>query len=250
VAAFEIMMPVRWGGAIVLAAMAGTSCSDGGDARQAGPPSPSAPQISAIDVRVSAAVVLVGHPEPLALTVTYQDGSTVAPNKASWTTDNPAVAVVDHRGTLQPRANGVVTITAAVGDATGRRQVRVAPDYGGSWQGISHIADCEGAWCGRNARFQPSDQPFRMTLTQDGTRVSGQLVLGRTEGFVFCDLAESGSLQFDGMYDPPDLSWKEVKMREWDSRVENNRLLGTFWYGEPDSFELRVELTSIVRQAP
>ena len=89
-----------------------------------------------------------------------------------------------------------------------------------------------------------------MTLTQEGTRVSGRLALGRDEGFVFCDLADSGSLQFDGMYRPPDLSWKEVYMWEWNSRVEANRLLGTLWYGEPEDLRLRAELTSIVRQAP
>jgi Bacterial Ig-like domain (group 2) len=236
---------------VAVAALVGVSCSSSGGGVQDGRPAPSAPQISGIEVRVSAAVVLVGHPEPLALTVTYQDGSTAPAEKALWTTDDSAVADVDSRGVLHPRANGMVTIRAAIGNATGSRRVRVAPDYGGSWEGLYHVTECEGAHCSPHSspeRFQPFDAAFRMTLTQEGTRVSGQLALGKDDGVVFCDLAGDGSLQFDGMYRPQDLSWKEVYLWEWHSRVEGNRLLGTLRYGEPEDLQLRAELTSIVRR--
>ena len=71
-----------------------------------------------------------------------------------------------------------------------------------------------------------------MTLTQEGLRVSGRLVLsqvdGQLEGVVSCELSDQGSLQFNGMYTPPDLTWKEPEMRLWNTTVEGDRLLGDF----------------------
>ena len=43
-----------------------------------------------------------------------------------------------------------------------------------------------------------------------------------------CELSDQGSLQFNGMYTPPDLTWKEPEMRLWNTTVEGDRLLGTF----------------------
>jgi hypothetical protein len=199
---------------------------------------------------MSGAVLVVGRPEQLTAAITYQDGSTASATKVSWTTDDASVADVDARGLLVPHANGVATITATLGGVVGTRRVRVVPNYAGTWSGTFRIAACDGGWCGRHQTFEPSDATFQMTLTQEGLHVSGRIVLPQMEGVVSCELSDQGSLQFDGMYTPPDLTWKEPEMRLWNTTVEADRLLGTFWYGSPDRFEQQGELTSVFRQVP
>jgi hypothetical protein len=89
--------------------------------------------------------------------------------KAQWASSNPAVATVDEKGVITPKANGVVTVTARHGGLAAKAiEVRVADmDKPFAWSFRNHVIPvmtkmgcnqgaCHGALAGKNG--------FKLTL--------------------------------------------------------------------------------------
>ncbi len=87
------------------------------------------------DPRVPASIVLnattltftaVGDAQQLSPTITDQDGGTLPPETASWSTSDPAVAIVSQTGLVTAQGSGSAQITAEAGAVTASAQVSVA----------------------------------------------------------------------------------------------------------------------------
>jgi hypothetical protein len=85
--------------------------------------------------RVPAAIVLntttlnftaLGEAQQLSPTITDQEGNTLPPETASWSSSDPAVASVSQTGLVTAQGSGTAQITATAGSATANVQVSVA----------------------------------------------------------------------------------------------------------------------------
>ena len=93
------------------------------------------PACGGTEPRVPAAIVLnattltftaVGDAQQLSPTITDQDGETLPPETASWSSSDPAVATVSQTGLVTAQGSGSAQITAEAGAATATAQVTVA----------------------------------------------------------------------------------------------------------------------------
>ena len=84
--------------------------------------------------RIPAAIVLntttlnftaLGEAQQLSPTITDQDGNTLPPETASWSSSAPAVATVSQTGLVTAQGSGAAQITATAGSATASVQVLV-----------------------------------------------------------------------------------------------------------------------------
>jgi len=144
-----------------------------------GPTEPSSPGTSApVSLSLSAPSDLVKVRETISFAVigTFADGS-ARPVVARWTTDTPAVAVVDQRGNVNGVGSGRVNVIATVQAQTAMKSLRVVPDYAGRWTGLTVIVSCrmgDFRTCGRSF---PIDTKGTLTLalSQDDAVVTGGL---------------------------------------------------------------------------
>ena len=122
----------------------------------------------------------------------WVDGS----DGVTWSIEPAGVATVDTHGNVKPVAIGVATVKAVYGDKTGINNIRVLPDYSGTWSGQFRITGCSGGFdfreCGRmmvgagaGSGTGISDNPFypfTATLSQFRDQVTGTVHEPRPSG--------------------------------------------------------------------
>lgn len=123
---------------------------------------------------------------------------TLATDGLQWSIDPAGIATIDQRGRVTPVAVGNAVVTVRYGDKTGINNIRVLPDYSGSWSGQFRITGCTGGHdfreCGRmlvgagaGNGTGISDNPFypfSMTLSQFRDSVTGTVREPRASGDV------------------------------------------------------------------
>ena len=112
--------------------------------------SPGAPSAAASSIAVTLRdVVLVGANTPATATATLSNGQT-QPVTTGWRSDAPAVATVTDAGSVTGVSNGRATLAVTFGGRDGTKNIRVAPNYDGRWQGMQVITACiaTGAFVG------------------------------------------------------------------------------------------------------
>jgi len=121
---------------------------------------------------------------------------TAATDGVQWSIDPAGIASIDQHGRVTPVAVGAAAVTARYGDKTGINNIRVLPDYSGTWSGQFRITGCTGGFdfreCGRmmvgagaGSGTGISDNPFypfTVTLSQFSDQVTGTVREPRASG--------------------------------------------------------------------
>jgi hypothetical protein len=121
---------------------------------------------------------------------------TAATAGVQWSIDPAGIASIDQQGRLTPMAIGNATVTAKYGDKTGINQIRVLPDYSGTWTGQFRITGCSGgsdfrecprmiagAGAGSGTGFSDTPfYPFSVALSQFRDQVTGTVREPRATG--------------------------------------------------------------------
>lgn len=161
------------------------------------PPAPSGTIVS-IAVNSSGPTLFLGASETFTAVATYTSGATQTLTTAAWSTDAPAVALVDSAGHVTTVSNGEVTIAADYQGMHASKHVRVLPNYAGIWIGNYTIVSCtptdgfaDKNLCGSfnvGQTFQ-----YGLQLTQNADVVSGLTIIG-----LLGSSTTSGTVSTDG----------------------------------------------------
>ena len=164
-----------------------TGCGGGASST---PTAPAVPLVTRITIAGSE-LLLVGKSETF--TAASDVGNIAVPH---WTSDAPTVATVDLSGHVTAVGVGTATISADASGIRGTKLIRTLPNFAGSWKGGYQQIGCEAD--GEFVHLQPCDSYWdfasgttKLTLTQDGAKVSGALEFG--------PYAVSGSISPDGI---------------------------------------------------
>jgi hypothetical protein len=166
------------------------------------------PQPTGLRFANASAVLLIGAMQQFTPLLVFQDGSTQpAPSATTWRSADPSVAIVDAFGTglVTGRMNGVTSILATYGNFTATLNLRVAPNYGGAWNGRFTPTKC-----GRVAAFSLSNfcsaiatpQDLQLSLTQAGLMATGTMTLFGAQGPVTATIDDDGALEVMGAVNP------------------------------------------------
>src|SRR5262245_40531069 len=97
--------------------------------------------------------------------------------QADWSSTDGRVVAVERTGRINALAPGLTTIRAAFEQQTASLDVRVTPDFNGTWTGTRRVRACNHPrpdFCAAN--YLPNTQvPTMMVLTQSRDRVTGTL---------------------------------------------------------------------------
>ena len=201
--------------AAALVAITAIGC--GSNSTNAMPPAPSGTIVS-IAVNSSAPTLFLGATETFAAVATYTSGATQTLTGGAWTTDTPAVALVDSVGRVTTVTNGEATISVDYLGMHASKQVRVLPNYAGSWSGFYTIVSCTptDGFAAKNLcdSFNIGQtRQYGLQLTQNADVVSGITIIG-----ILGSTTASGTVNMDGSLTltPPifvgtveiDLVWK------------------------------------------
>lgn len=195
--------------------------------------SPTAP--TAITIAPAISVLKVGQGETLRV-VAAADASREL--LAAWTSDNPAVATVDARGTVTAVAAGAATIRATSHGQVATRTVTVVPDFAGNWTGQYRIVTCTrisgpGTDPCRFILGGGGSAPLELQLAQTGRDVNGTLRLSNLEifstGAVSGGVREDGTLGLEGLLRLPGFD-SEIRIVSWTSSIQppGNLMEGIF----------------------
>ena len=137
---------------------------------------------------------------PLNARARLDDGETVSSEKAAWSSSDPTVASVDHRGLVSGISNGEAVISATVGAATGRFAVRVIPDYRGVWHGQTSGEYC-GPWYSFTCRWITGSWETYLRIDQAGASIGAFMYyptdMNPEDGYLFGHVEADGSLVID-----------------------------------------------------
>jgi hypothetical protein len=86
--------------------------------------------------------ILSSIPSAYTASATFSDG-TIRMVTPSWTTSDPAVAIVDSDGRVEGRSDGSFTLTASYAGREVSKSVQVIHNYSGHWTGQTRITSCE-----------------------------------------------------------------------------------------------------------
>ena len=127
---------------VVLVGVLAAGCEkDGGGGNLASNlPTGSSPTVSSLVVSVPA-VVLTGKSVTAAATATLSNGETRVVS-SGWRSDASAIASVSDAGVITGMSNGSANISTTLDGITGSKNIRVAPNYGGSWRGQQVFTSC------------------------------------------------------------------------------------------------------------
>lgn len=157
------------------------------------PPTPTpGPSVVSVTVEFPAGgTIFIGSTVQFQAREALSDGTSQVSTRATWGSDNPAVATVSPSGLVTAVAAGEATVYADV-NPRGVRRTRVFPDFGGNWTGMQVITGCQDSgdlvgfcdflvapFIGEpgpfEAVFNQSDATVTIDLdTGDGTRAMGQ----------------------------------------------------------------------------
>lgn len=216
---------------------------------------PAATRIINVSGNLAFGDVLVGSQRDLSYTITNSGNATLtitgtavtggldAHTIASWTNGQIAAGAsqtVTVR--FQPTATGSYSGTISVnGDQTsGSNTLTIsgaapAPAVAGTWSGQYRVERCDGtgtvqdAFCSARGAFPPGTTlPIALSLTQNGTTVSGTMALGGDiTGVVNGTVNAGGTLVIQGTATSGDFT---AALSSWASTVTATSMEGTFTY--------------------
>lgn len=177
-------------------------CGGGGSG---GNPSAPAPTVTSLAITPATDMLRITGTETFVATAGMSNGTSNAVT-ASWRSSNPAAATIDSGGRSTTIASGTTSITAEYqGQSAAPRELRVVPDYQGTWRGRLNVRQCtdDGDW--RVADFcrtigTGDIDSISFALTQSRDSVTGTIDIGGFAGPATGSIATSGHLAFSGAY--------------------------------------------------
>jgi hypothetical protein len=171
---------------------------------------------------IGADEILSGAQSSYSTTATSSGGPTriVTP---SWTSSDPAVAIVDASGRVEGRSHGSFTLTAAYAGREVSKTVHVIANYSGHWEGRTRITSCEGTgdligWCRIITR--PGTYLLTFDIAQDIANPRQIAAPGLDLRGVVTD---DGRLTLGGStnmaWDEDDRTVYAIRERRWDSSL-------------------------------
>ena len=136
---------------------------------------PSTPFVGSLIIKPQPASLFIGDSARLSAVANRSDGAE-EPVNAKWTTDDPTVARIDGGGLLTTTGAGAVNVVATAGGTYATLITRVLPSFQGTWAGSLKATACIPATpsvC--NSNLIGFIKPIRMTIVQNGDRVSGTM---------------------------------------------------------------------------
>lgn len=165
--------------------------------------SPTAPSVSATSVTVT-----LGAPVIAATKTTTAIGTAALTNGQSvsvttgWQSDVPSVATVTPAGVVSGVSNGRANIYVVHGGRQGLAQIRVVPNFAGSWRGSYVIRDCTQTGSMATIGFCNTFRvgtvlPVTMSFSQSAEFVTGTFQLGSVDHRPSTEsISEEGRLVF------------------------------------------------------
>ena len=213
---------------------------------QEGPTEPtSTPTSTGVSVTHAAeGTIFIGNEVQFEATVGLSDGSTQVASDVTWRSDAPEVATISTSGLVTAVAAGEPTISAEVAGRGGSLQIRVYPEFQGSWAGQGLVTDCTATgnllWtllCAGFLETGPDERRGEATfdLTQADADVGGVVDLGEDRRLD----VQSGEISIDGTlhltFDETtfDLDGVELKIDvlSWETRADTpGRMTGGFQF--------------------
>jgi hypothetical protein len=126
--------------AMIVGCVAACVVSGCGGEDRVGPPDPAPASVTGIAINLRD-VVLVGTTAGATATATMSNSTTQSVT-TGFRSDAASIAAVTDSGTVTGVANGDAAISVVSGGITGTRRIRVAPNYGGRWQGQQIVTAC------------------------------------------------------------------------------------------------------------
>jgi hypothetical protein len=176
-----IMRQFTFSVALILLAVVGfVSC--GGSSST--PSAPSTPVIATQSIAVTMlSPIAVGNTAQATAVATLSNGSTQALT-TGFRSDVPTVATVTDSGLVTSVSAGGANIYVVSGGQQGTKNIRVVPNFAGSWSGSYYVTGCSQTgfyatlnYCSSN--FSNNKVfPYNMSLTQTLDTVSGATFLG------------------------------------------------------------------------
>jgi Abnormal spindle-like microcephaly-assoc'd, ASPM-SPD-2-Hydin/CARDB len=268
-------------GLLCLALLPFTLACGGDSSSPTGPSSTTAPPATTRVVNVSGNLafgeVAVGSSRDLSYTITNPGnaaltvtGTSVSGGRASqltasWTSGTIAAgASQDVSVRFQPTTAGSYSGTVTVnGDQTsGSNTIAIsgnasAPTFQGTWSGRYVVERCDGTgsvqdyFCSARGSYPSgTDLPVSMTLTQNGTSISGTLSLGQVTGVVTGIVAGGSTLVLQGTVRSGQTS---ATLSGWSTTASGSSMAGNFSYdaaftGIPGVAVVRARLSGVTRR--
>jgi hypothetical protein len=227
------------------------------------PPASSVLQISVIGDQwitvMSAPVKMTARLITSTAPLEYVDGS----DGVTWSVEPPGIATIDRAGLVTPIASGSARVIATYGDQQGVNNVRVLPDFTGTWSGTYRITSCSGHYdfrlCGRMTTSiidgSPNRYPFTLVLSQTRDQVNGTLEERDRSTPLTGIVRESGILVLEASVPQPGL--EPLRITNWSSTTNaaNTQLSGAFTklvtalapFGSPYTVRTEHEFSNITR---
>jgi len=182
--------------------------------------------------------------------------------QADWSSADGRVVSVERSGRINALAPGRTTIRAVFEDQSATLDVRVTPDFAGTWTGQRRITACNHPrpdFCAAN--YPPNFQaPTTLVLTQSRDRVTGTLSLSppraSPSSSVSGSMTEIGVLALDGAIVSTPASGASTTLgtlQNWQSQIEPATSIqrGSFVEARVDTdgtaWRLNWELTGLTR---
>ena len=201
----------------------------------------------------------------LTVTGTTISGGLSTQTSFSWTSGTIAAGAsqtvsVRFQPTTSGSYNGTVTVN---GDQTsGGNTIAISanatgPTFQGTWAGRYIVERCDGTgsvqdyFCSARGSYPPgTDLPISMSLTQNGTSVSGTLSLGSVTGVVTGTVTGAGDMVLQGTVRSGQTSGT---LSGWSTTVSGSAMSGSFSYdaaftGIPGVAVVRARLSGVTRR--
>jgi hypothetical protein len=165
----------------VIFSLVGLLACGGSNSTPTTPTTPT-PATQSISVTV-AAPVLQGLTAQASAVATLSNGTTQAIT-TGFRSDVPAVATVTDSGLVTGVSTGGANIYVISGGQQGTKNIRVVPNYAGSWSGSYYVTGCSQSGAYATFNYCSSDFstnsvfPYNMSLTQSLDTVTGTFYLG------------------------------------------------------------------------
>lgn len=207
---------------IALAVLAAACSSDS-------PNDPSPPGTSQLVIAPQPDFLTVGT--SITLEARLSTGTTTPPRvvQADWSSTDGRVVSVERTGRINALAAGRTTIRAAFEQQTASLDIRVTPDFNGTWTGTRRVTACTHPrpdFCAAN--YLPNTRVLTtMVLTQSRDRVTGTLSfsppLTSPYSAVAGSISEVGVLTLDGTIVSAPATGASITLgtiANWQSQIE------------------------------
>lgn len=251
-------MMTHWFRNSLLIVLAVTAVKCGGDDSPTSPtppPSSTPTRIIALSGNLAYGDVAVGGSKDATLTISnsgnaalnitgLQVSSVFSPNvTASWGSGSIAPGAsqnVSLRVTPSAAGNFSGTVTVNGDQTSGTNTIAIsatalAPPFSGFWTGTYIVERCDGTgsiqdiFCSANRGIYPvgTTLPISMTLTQNGSNVTGGFALGTVAGPVTGTVSAGGVLTLQGTGTAPSIT---ATISAWSTTVSGNSMSGNISY--------------------